>query len=326
MGRSLVLAQGADRVGVTGEGTLNGNSKTKNDFYGRGRENGHRPTILWFDECTNVTVQGVTMTSAGFWTSSYTLCRNLRIDGIRITDSTFMNNDGCDICDCENVVIEHCDIDCLDDAVCLKGFMPGGCKNIVVRNNRLRSLCNAIKTGTDSSGGFQNLLIENNKVYQTGIAGIALEITDGGTMQNVDIRNTVMDVVGTPIFIKLGNRNRPMYDGEKKFAVPRRRAPRRAHQQRHRGRRSDRAPQRRRTTPAQLRLLRLVDHRLSRAASSRTSPSRTSISRSAADRPGPRRPAIRREVPEVSKATPRTGCSAFCPPTGSSSAMRRGST
>jgi len=219
MGRSLVFAQGADRVSITGQGTLDGNSKTKNDFIAPERANGHRPTILWLDECTNVLVQGVTMTSAGFWTSAYTMCRNVHIDGIRITDSTFMNNDGCDICDCENVVIENCDIDCLDDAICLKGFMPGGCKNVVVRNNRLRSLCNAIKTGTDSSGGFQNLLIENNHVHQTGIAGIALEITDGGTMQNVIVRNITMDVVGTPIFIKLGDRNRALYDGSTKFPV-----------------------------------------------------------------------------------------------------------
>ncbi|MBN2218628.1 MAG: glycoside hydrolase family 28 protein [Pirellulales bacterium] len=219
LGRSLVLAQGADRVGVTGEGTINGNSKTKNDFYGPGRLNGDRPTALWFDECTNVTVQGITMTSAGFWTNPYSLCRNVHIDGIRITESTFMNNDGCDICDCENVVIENCDIDCLDDAICLKGFMPGGCKNIVARNNRLRSLCNAIKAGTDSSGGFQNVLFENNHVHQTGIAGIALEITDGGTMQNVIIRDTTMDVVGTPIFIKLGDRNRALYDGKTKYPV-----------------------------------------------------------------------------------------------------------
>jgi len=219
LGRSLVLAQKADRVSVTGEGTINGNSKAKNDFYGRGRENGDRPTALWFDECTNVTVKGITMTSAGFWTNPYSLCRNVHIDGIRIKESTFANNDGCDICDCENVLIENCDLDCLDDAICLKGFMPGGCKNIVIRHNRLRTLCNGIKAGTDSSGGFQNLLIEDNHIYQTNIAGIALESVDGGTLQNVIVRNITMDVVGTPIFIKLGNRNRPMYDGDKKFPV-----------------------------------------------------------------------------------------------------------
>jgi polygalacturonase len=220
LGRSVVLAQRADRVGVTGEGTINGNSKAKNDFHSRETAAGLRPTALWFDECTNVTVKGITMTSAGFWTNPYSLCRNVHIDGIRIKESTYGNNDGCDICDCENVIIENCDIDSLDDAICMKSFMPGGCKNFVIRNNRLRTLCNAIKAGTDSSGGFQNLLIENNQIYQTNIAGIALESVDGGTLQNVIVRNITMDIVGTPIFIKLGCRNRPMYDGEKQFPVP----------------------------------------------------------------------------------------------------------
>ncbi len=219
LNRSLLFAQGADRISVTGRGTLDGNSKSRNDFLGGRRIGGHRPTLILFDECTNVCVEDVTLTSAGFWTSAFTLCRNVHIDGIRITDSSFPNNDGCDICDCENVVIENCDIDCLDDAICLKGYMPCGCKNIVIRRNRLRSLCNAIKTGTDSSGGFQNLLIEDNEIHQTGISGIALEIVDGGTMRNVIVRNIRMDGVGTPIFIKLGNRNRPLYDGQTNFKV-----------------------------------------------------------------------------------------------------------
>ncbi|MBN1590681.1 MAG: right-handed parallel beta-helix repeat-containing protein [Pirellulales bacterium] len=220
LGTSLIFARAADRVAVTGEGTLNGNSKATNDFLAKRQVEGRRrPTLIWFDECTNISVKGITLTSAGFWTNAYSLCRNLHIDGIRITDSTFMNNDGCDIVDCENVIVEHCDIDALDDAICLKSFMPCGCKNVVIRNNRLRSLCNAIKMGTDSSGGFQNVLIEDNKIHQTGIAGIALESVDGGTLQNVIVRNIVMDVVGTPIFIRLGERKRPIYEGRKKFAA-----------------------------------------------------------------------------------------------------------
>ncbi len=76
---------------------------------------------------------------------------------------------------------------------------------------REHSHCNGIKAGTDSSGGFQNILIENNTVWQTGIAGLALECVDGGIMRNVTVLNMKMDVVETPIFIKLGDRNRPVY-------------------------------------------------------------------------------------------------------------------
>ncbi len=208
---SLVFAQGAHHVSVSGKGTLNGNSKSENDFLADGRMGKHRPCIIWFDECTNVAVSDVTFTASGFWTETYTRCRNVHVRGITVKDSTFRNNDGCNIVDCENAVVEDCNINALDDGICLKGYTSEGCKNVVIRNNKVRSLCNGIKAGTDSSGGFQNILIENNLVWQTGISGIALELTDGGVMRNVIVRNITMDVVETPIFIKLGDRSRPVY-------------------------------------------------------------------------------------------------------------------
>lgn len=217
---SLLFAQGARNISVTGAGTLNGNSKSENDFISEERVEKHRPGLIWFDECVNVFVQGVTFTSSGFWTETYTKCRNVLVNGITVRDSTFRNNDGCNIIDCENAVVENCNIDALDDGICLKAYTAEGCKNVVIRNNRVRSLCNGIKAGTDSSGGFQNILIENNLVWQTGISGIALEIVDGGVMRNVIVRNISMDVVETPIFIKLGDRNRPIYQADGSNIVP----------------------------------------------------------------------------------------------------------
>lgn len=207
---SLIFAQGADGVSVSGKGTLNGNSKSENEFIVKGREEKHRPCLIWFDECTNVVVKDITFTSSGFWTETYTRCRNVHVRGITVKDSIFRNNDGCNIVDCENALVEDCNIDALDDGICLKGYTAEGCRNVVIRNNRVRSLCNGIKAGTDSSGGFQNILIEDNVVWQTGISGIALELVDGGVMRNVIVRNIKMDVVETPIFIKLGDRNRPV--------------------------------------------------------------------------------------------------------------------
>lgn len=217
---SLVFAQGARDVSVSGGGTLNGNSKSENDFLSEERAAKHRPGLIWFDECVNVVVKGVTFTSAGFWTETYTQCRNVHVDGITVRDSTFRNNDGCNFIDCENAIVENCNIDALDDGICLKGYTAEGCKNIVIRNNRVRSLCNGIKAGTDSSGGFENILIEDNVVWQTGISGIALEVVDGGVMRNVVVRNVTMDVVETPIFIKLGDRNRPIYQPDGSNLAP----------------------------------------------------------------------------------------------------------
>ena len=116
-------------------------------------------------------------------------------------------------------MVENCNIDALDDGICLKGYTEAGCRNVVIRNNRVRSLCNGIKAGTDSSGGFENIVIEKNTIWETGISGIALELTDGGAMRNVVVRDITMDVVETPIFVKLGNRNRPSA-GESGNIVP----------------------------------------------------------------------------------------------------------
>jgi hypothetical protein len=46
-------------------------------------------------------------------------------------------------------------------------------------------------------------------IYDTRLAGVALEIVDGGTMDRVVISNITMNKVGAPIFLRLGNRARP---------------------------------------------------------------------------------------------------------------------
>lgn len=205
---ALIFAQKANNIAITGEGTLIGTPSEEQLWHGTEKE---RPVLIWFDECTNLVVQDVTLKRSGMWTETYTRCTNGHINGITVTDSSFHNNDGCDILDCDNFLVENCDINALDDGICLKGYTSKGCSNIVIRNNRVRSLCNGIKIGTDSSGGFRNILIENNEVYDTGISGIALEVVDGGIMENVIVRNIKMNVVGTPIFIKLGERGRRIF-------------------------------------------------------------------------------------------------------------------
>jgi hypothetical protein len=46
-----------------------------------------------------------------------------------------------------------------------------------------------------------------------GLAGLAMEIVDGGTMDRVVVSNITMDKVGAPIFLRLGNRARPFKEG-----------------------------------------------------------------------------------------------------------------
>jgi len=79
--------------------------------------------------------------------------------------------------------------------------------------------------GTESGGGFRNITITNcticsprySKVTygrQRGLAGLALEIVDGGILDRVAISNIVIKGVSVPIFMRLGNRAR-QYDKDK---------------------------------------------------------------------------------------------------------------
>ena len=64
-----------------------------------------------------------------------------------------------------------------------------------------------IKFGTESNGGFKNISI-SNCVFDRS-RGLALEIVDGGSLEDVTITNlTMRDIVNSPIFLRLGNRAR----------------------------------------------------------------------------------------------------------------------
>ena len=99
------------------------------------------------------------------------------------------------------------------------------CEDVLIENCRVRSTCNALKFGTASAKGFKNITCRNLVIYDTYLSGIALEIVDGGTMENVNISNVKMTTTNNPLFIRLGQR---------KTERPARLDQRRDHQRRHR--------------------------------------------------------------------------------------------
>ena len=105
------------------------------------------------------------------------------------------------------MLIENCDIDSGDDAICLKSSL-NPCRNIVVRNCKVSSNTAPLKFGTSSRGGFIDVSVTNCYFYNSPMGAIKLQLVDGGRLENVDISRIVMEDVGNPIFIRLGNRGR----------------------------------------------------------------------------------------------------------------------
>jgi polygalacturonase len=220
--QSIISINNVSNVSLIGEGTIDG----RGDKFTIANEAPNRPYIVLAKNSKNIRIKDVTLKNSAYWSLRLLENKHVTIRGITIYSHTNYNNDGIDI-DSKDVIVSNCTIDCDDDAICLKSDSTSICENIVISNCIIVSNCNFIKFGTASRGGFKNVTINNIVIRQagesnfrhwerriegvkdsiTGLAGIALEIVDGGFMDRITISNIVMDGVQTPIFIKLGNRH-----------------------------------------------------------------------------------------------------------------------
>lgn len=221
--RALIYADAAEHISIIGEGTINGNGKSRE--FKTADDDPRRPKLIMFVGCRDVNVQDVHLMNSAFWMQHYFACDGVKIRGISVFNHGNLNNDGIDI-DSRNVTVSDCTFDCDDDGVCLKSDGFDLVENVSITNCVIGSNCNLIKTGTASYAGFKNIAISNCVLKKASIsvmgkknrpanlaadsisaqAGIALEAVDGGIIDQIVISNISMIGVQTPIFIKLGNR------------------------------------------------------------------------------------------------------------------------
>lgn len=220
---SLICAEGAGNISVTGSGTIDGNGdRQRRDpkTFPKGVRDG-RPRNLLFIACKNVTVEGISLTHAGFWNQHYYNCEDVMVNNIRVFNHGSRNNDGIDIDACRRFVLSNSIIDSDDDGIVIKSSDTAASKDITVTNCIVSSFANAIKCGTESTGGFQNINISDCvirpsrstatpafKTPRHGITGISLEIVDGGIMNGVSINNMVIQGTECALYVRLGTRNR----------------------------------------------------------------------------------------------------------------------
>jgi polygalacturonase len=203
----LLYAEDATNIQFEGLGVIDGRGQP--EFFPKragpgGKDN--RPRLTRFESCKNLTFSGLTYKNPAFWGIHLIDCKDVHFNGITVRMRyNHYNNDGLDIDGCEDVLIENCDINSGDDAICLKSS-SNPCKNIVVRNCIISSNTSALKFGTSSHGGFINVKVTNCYFYDSPMGAIKLELVDGGRLENIDISRIVMVDVGNPIFIRLGNR------------------------------------------------------------------------------------------------------------------------
>lgn len=223
----LIYAYKQTNIAVTGTGTIDGSGKE--GFYQwvrlRGPNNeslheasrqllwkmgaakaplgerrfgeGHylRPGGLEPVECTNVLIEGVTVTNMPFWTVHPVLSRNVTVRNIKV-DSTTGNNDGVDPDSCTDVLIEGCHFKTGDDGIAIKsgrdqdGWTVGRpTENVVVRNCTFAGRLYGLAIGSEISGGVRNVFAQDCQAV-AGRAAIYTKanLDRGGFVENVRVR------------------------------------------------------------------------------------------------------------------------------------------
>ncbi len=176
-------------------------------------------------------IEGLTIVRGGHFAVLATGCEDLVLRDL-VVDT---NRDGLDIDACRRVLVSGCRVNTPnDDAIVLKssmalgepiptedvviercevsGFDPGTMLSGIFGRTQLVApdqdrVTGRIKLGTESNGGFRNVTIRDCRFVRS--RGLALEVVDGGTMENIVCeRLHLSEVTTAPIFLRVGDRRR----------------------------------------------------------------------------------------------------------------------
>jgi polygalacturonase len=164
-----ITAKDAHDIKITGEGTIDGQGKTWWDAFRADHQMTHRPYLIKFSDCTNVTITGVTLQNSPMFHLVPQNCTDVTIRGITIhSPEDAPNTDGIDPSGW-NFLIENCHIDTGDDNVAIKPVRDGrtpGNLNFVVRNCAFVH-GHGMSIGSGSAGGLENLTVSNCTFHAT---------------------------------------------------------------------------------------------------------------------------------------------------------------
>ncbi len=209
---SLLHADHAVDIGITGEGTVDGNGKLWWDAKAarkKGEPEAPRPLLIDLTNSKQILVEGVTLQNSPQYNLTTFLCDGLTVRGVTILNPAkgAPNTDGIDPFSTSHVLIEHTTIDTGDDNIAIKsGLVERGEPNvastdIVIRDCTLRA-GHGLSIGSETAGGVRNVTVERVSFSGTR-QGIRIKSARGrgndlGPFRYKDI---TMDGVETPIQI-----------------------------------------------------------------------------------------------------------------------------
>jgi len=215
-------------VKITGKGVVDGDGRIWWDKYWKMRREEYepkglrwavdydcrRPRLIQIYKSSDVSLQGLTLKRSGFWTVHICYSRKVAVDGLTIRNNTpgarGPSTDGIDIDSSSEVTVERCDIECNDDAICLKAGRDADglrvnrpTRKVVIRDNTVRAGAAGVTFGSETSGGIRDVEVYRTRVMAPVPVGILFKSasTRGGAIENIAIRGMEMEDVATPLSI-----------------------------------------------------------------------------------------------------------------------------
>ena len=159
-----------------------------------------RPFMVYFVNCKNILVQGVTIRNSPKFVFYPSRCTNLTIDGANIfNDWWAQNGDGIDISACKNVVIYNTTVSVGDDGICMKSSGKNGGADDANLENILVAECTVYRAhggfviGSNTDGGMKNIYVTNCNFIGSDV-GIRVKSNAGrgGKVQHIYCDNITM--------------------------------------------------------------------------------------------------------------------------------------
>jgi polygalacturonase len=212
--QSLVSATNAEKIAITGGGTIDGNGES---WWVQARATHNagvvgavqfRPRLVVFDHCKHIRMEGITVQNSPSWqvVPYYTddmIIRNVRI----LAPQHSPNTDAIDPFSSSNMVIDHVYADVGDDNIAIKSGIinsPGPdspSKNITITDCEFLH-GHGLSIGSEIAGGAQNIHAERIHFKGTD-QGIRIKANRdrGADVSNISFKDITMEDVRTSILI-----------------------------------------------------------------------------------------------------------------------------
>jgi exo-poly-alpha-galacturonosidase len=200
---AFINAQNLTGITLGGNGTIDGSGEDYIAVYRAitTKPKPGKPRLICFDRCKNISVLGLQLHNQAVWCLHLFKCTGVVVSSLTITaEHNIPSSDGIDIDQCNNVMVNHCDIDVNDDCISIKAGRETNtvpnllCQNITIENTRFGYGHGGVAMGSETSGGIRNVEVRDCIAEAGNWAPVRFKSQQsrGGVVEHIVFRNFLL--------------------------------------------------------------------------------------------------------------------------------------